>query len=217
MKRILRFLARLYPSSWRRRYGAEFDALLEDATPSAGDAFDVFLGAVKMQMTKWAFGGFLLAGSVAGLLVAGAALMAIPAHYVSQAVVEVRPGDRSSLRVIDDLNQDIFSRESLAVLIEQHNLYPRDRARKSRDEVIDGMKSAMSAHLTTGTTLGAEDALTLRIGFDYPDARVAQQVVSELTAAFIEGNLDSAERHDSRSTFRVLDAPSLPSKPVSPS
>jgi hypothetical protein len=33
MKRTMRFLARLYPSSWRKRYGAELDALLEDATP----------------------------------------------------------------------------------------------------------------------------------------------------------------------------------------
>jgi hypothetical protein len=51
MKRTMRFLVWLYPSTWRKRYGAEFEALLEDATPSAQDAFDVFWGALKMQMT----------------------------------------------------------------------------------------------------------------------------------------------------------------------
>jgi hypothetical protein len=45
MKRIMRFLVRLYPSSWRKRYGAEFDALLEDAMPTARDTFDLFWGA----------------------------------------------------------------------------------------------------------------------------------------------------------------------------
>ena len=29
MKRILKWLARLYPSAWRNRYGAEYEALLE--------------------------------------------------------------------------------------------------------------------------------------------------------------------------------------------
>ena len=50
MKRIMRFLARLYPSGWRERYGAEFGALLEDATPSAHNAYDILWGAFKMQL-----------------------------------------------------------------------------------------------------------------------------------------------------------------------
>jgi len=29
MRRFLRFVARLYPASWRERYGIEFNALLE--------------------------------------------------------------------------------------------------------------------------------------------------------------------------------------------
>jgi hypothetical protein len=33
MKRILKMLARLYPLSWRGRYGVEYEALLDDATP----------------------------------------------------------------------------------------------------------------------------------------------------------------------------------------
>ena len=41
MKRILKFLARLYPSGWHNRYGAELDALLEDGKPRTRDAFDV--------------------------------------------------------------------------------------------------------------------------------------------------------------------------------
>jgi hypothetical protein len=52
----MRFLVRFYPLSWRNRYGVEFDALLEDATLTVPDTFDVFWGALKMQMTPWGFG-----------------------------------------------------------------------------------------------------------------------------------------------------------------
>ena len=41
MKRLIRFLARLYPTRWRERYGEEFDALLEDSLPRWRDAWDV--------------------------------------------------------------------------------------------------------------------------------------------------------------------------------
>lgn len=33
MRRVVRFLVRLYPANWRERYGEEFEALLEDAPP----------------------------------------------------------------------------------------------------------------------------------------------------------------------------------------
>jgi hypothetical protein len=50
MKRAIRFLARLYPAAWRRRYGAEFDALLEDESPTLGSAMNVLLGAVRAHV-----------------------------------------------------------------------------------------------------------------------------------------------------------------------
>src|SRR2546430_12696019 len=55
---------------------------LEDATPSGRGAFDVFWGALKMQMTTWSFGRITLATSVAGILVAATIFFALPAHYV---------------------------------------------------------------------------------------------------------------------------------------
>jgi hypothetical protein len=41
MRRLTRWAAKLYPRAWRHRYGAEFDALLEDISPSWRDACDV--------------------------------------------------------------------------------------------------------------------------------------------------------------------------------
>ncbi len=45
-RRLLRLALVLYPSWWRRRYGAEAAAILEQAPPSARAAFDLLLGAL---------------------------------------------------------------------------------------------------------------------------------------------------------------------------
>ncbi|HEV7203243.1 MAG TPA: hypothetical protein VGN18_01465 [Jatrophihabitans sp.] len=43
----MRGLARLYPPSWRERYGAELDALLDDTPPSTRQTLDVIAGAAR--------------------------------------------------------------------------------------------------------------------------------------------------------------------------
>lgn len=70
MKRAARVLIWLHPSSWRKRYGAEFEALLEDATLSALDGFDIVLGALKMRMTTNVLTKIVLAGTAVGVAVA---------------------------------------------------------------------------------------------------------------------------------------------------
>ena len=50
MRRMRRILARLYPSKWRARYGEEFDALLEDESPSVRSAMNVLLGAGRAHL-----------------------------------------------------------------------------------------------------------------------------------------------------------------------
>ena len=52
-KHLLRILARLYPAAWRKRYGDEFEALIEDARPGLGGALDILKGALAMQFTSW--------------------------------------------------------------------------------------------------------------------------------------------------------------------
>lgn len=53
MKRLIDFFAKLYPKWWRDRYGAEFDALLEDAGANARTAFNVCSGAFLMRLRTW--------------------------------------------------------------------------------------------------------------------------------------------------------------------
>jgi Gram-negative bacterial TonB protein C-terminal len=52
MRALIRWAARLYPEAWRERYAAEFDALLEDISPSLVDLCDVLCGALRARLTS---------------------------------------------------------------------------------------------------------------------------------------------------------------------
>jgi hypothetical protein len=218
MKRVMRFFARLYPSSWRSRYGAEFDALLEDTAPSARDVFDVFSGALKMQATTWTFGRIVLAGVVAGILMAAAVSVALPAHYLSQSFVTLVPTDGSSpanestRQLVSSMEQNVFSREFLTAAIRDHNLYWRERVRMPFDDVVEKMRSAISLHSLPLTASGKRDSVTLVVQFDYRDARVAQQVNEDLLSRCLDVG---ANFHlDTHWTFRITGTPSRPLWPT---
>lgn len=51
MRTLIRWAARLYPARWRNRYASEFDALLEDFSPSLGDVFDVIRDVLRVRVT----------------------------------------------------------------------------------------------------------------------------------------------------------------------
>ena len=54
MKLLLRAAARLYPRAWRDRYGEEFDALIDDLTPRWRHVFNIVVGALIMQISRFA-------------------------------------------------------------------------------------------------------------------------------------------------------------------
>ena len=41
MRTLIRWAVRLYPATWRNRYAVEFEALLDDISPCAGDLLNV--------------------------------------------------------------------------------------------------------------------------------------------------------------------------------
>src|SRR4029077_18495193 len=88
--RLTRLAGWLYPASWRRRYGIEFEALLEDTGRHWRDVLDVLLGALKMQLTSWTLGkiaaGFGLAGAV---LFFALSFIAMPDKYTSYCTLRL--------------------------------------------------------------------------------------------------------------------------------
>lgn len=52
MRTLIRWAARLYPATWRNRYAAEFDALLDDISPSLRDLCDVLGDVFRVRATS---------------------------------------------------------------------------------------------------------------------------------------------------------------------
>jgi hypothetical protein len=48
--RLARLLTRMYPRAWKKRYGAEFEALLETERPGFGTSFEVAWSALKERI-----------------------------------------------------------------------------------------------------------------------------------------------------------------------
>jgi hypothetical protein len=184
MKSILRILARLYPAGWRARYGAEFDALLEDVTPSTRQALDVFLGAMSMQLTTWNFGKIVAVSAVAGLALASIGAFFMPAQYHSSTKVEIYGSDNAAQAATDGISKIILSRETLAGVIQRHNLYPHDRGHESLDELVTRMEKA----ITVQSVRANPPVRNVTLDFRYSDPKVAQEVNADLVQKIMQGS-----------------------------
>src|SRR5258708_4679717 len=75
MRRLIGLAAYLYPAEWRRRYGAEFQCLLDDAPPTWRDLLDVVRAGLKLRLAgvsyvrsaiAWALIAFFFSAFVRG-------------------------------------------------------------------------------------------------------------------------------------------------------
>jgi len=130
------------------------------------------------------------AGAAVGALLAGAIAFAIPARYVSTAVLRIRPGTGgkvSARHVADYVRQEtpaVLSRSSLAGLIQRPelDLYRGERARHPLEQVIDKMLEDLRIEPPAPARLAA----TFSIAFTYADRFKAQAAVRELASMFVE-------------------------------
>lgn len=118
----------------------------------------------------------------------------------------VNPGDLpealADLRV-GQLQQKVLSQESLAAIITKYNLYTKARRSQPITAVADAMQKKIKLTLISGTvanpaaagrlTPGQLSAIAFTLSFDYNDPQLAQQVAAELTARFLEEDLQ--DRH----------------------
>jgi hypothetical protein len=78
MRRLIRRAARLYPKTWRDRYGDEFDALLEDMSPSLGDVCDVLRDVLRVRVIT--AGRLVLASASSSMTVRMPAVISLSVH-----------------------------------------------------------------------------------------------------------------------------------------
>ncbi|HTX37985.1 MAG TPA: hypothetical protein VME43_23305 [Bryobacteraceae bacterium] len=207
MRRLVRLAARLYPPAWRARYGAEFDALLEDAGAGWSVLGDVLKGAIIMQFTRWNFARILALCGAVGIVAGAAIAFHLEDSYVSTAVLSRARGAMPAAGFQRVAGQ-VLSDQSLAGIIQKFGLYPEERRKMPLAEVAQSMKKYITIVPARGREAGPlEDAIV--ISFSYPDPAKAQAVTRELTNRLTAGGAPVV-------TLSMLDAASLPNRPFSP-
>jgi len=145
--------------------------------------------------------------------VAGAVSFAVPAHYVSRAVVTAKPADEATRGTADNvLKQTVFNRETLTALIQDDNLYQRERGRMPFDEVVDKMTKNIQIFSILPASPANQQTLVFSFQFDYQRRDLAQKVNQQLLVRFLDGNLSAQPN----STFSVDTPPSPPLAPSAP-
>jgi hypothetical protein len=213
MKRWIARAAALYPRNWRKEFGEEFDALLEDVEPGWHVFANVLGGAVRMQISSgsnWL--KVIAATAVVGAIVAWGVSLTVAPRYESSAVMSVTPqsdparppAPEGALRQraaahIAEVETEILSRTSLWWIIRDPSLdlYKEERERLPLEEVIGQMRGniRIQAHPSSA---GGRAPIVFSVSFTYPDQAKAQAVVRSLVKRFAEANLVSNRERTTR-------------------
>ena len=200
-----RWILRLYPSAWRTRYGEEMEAFLDDAGIDLTGLFNLFKGAVYMQMRTNSFAKLALLWSLGGLAAGYAGSYLLTPTYVSRAVLQVTGPADDPVDYVLQLRNEVLSRKSLGELV----LGPKWRLYD-----VELLQTFM-AHIgiqVEASRPGKPTAFV--VSFTDSNADEARRAVQELVRLFVAANL----RHESNSPnpLVVLDPPSKPAAPSSP-
>ena len=176
------------------------------APDSEGFDLQRYLGIVRRRHLYFLIPLFL------GWLTVWGASWVLPARYKSSTMILVEqptmPKDYVKPNVNDDvqervqnITQQILSRTRLLHIIDELNLYAKDRSRLSPDEIAERMRKDIEVELVQN----AEKRVTaFRINYLAHDPSIAQQVTSRLTNLFINENLE-ARQQQSEGTTKFLE------------
>jgi hypothetical protein len=132
MNRLAGSLIRLYPAAWRKRYEAEFAAMLEEVPQGWSAVFDLLEGATRMHLSMPSFPKLALTLSLLGLGVS----FTIAPRYES-TTVPIYHGERSdrqaAIEGLQAMEANVLSRTSLSNLIQDPrlNLFPDESPSKT--------------------------------------------------------------------------------------
>jgi len=119
----------------------------------------------------------------------------VPQQYVVSNVT----GDLRNR--LDSISQQILSRTRLWHIIERLNLYSKERARLTPDEIVEHMRKDIDIELVHSPQ--REQLTAFNVFFSADNPHTAQAVTTELTNVFINENLE-ARQQQSESTTEFL-------------
>jgi hypothetical protein len=141
MGRMARWMIRLYPVSWRARYGDELEALLSETGADARIVGDLARGGLRMQLKAWPFPLLAIVLGLAGLLVGLGISFLVPARYASEAVLRIDAGHLTTDRLnMLRAQQEVESRANLSRIITAEGLYRSDLRVEPLEDVILAMR-----------------------------------------------------------------------------
>ncbi|MEJ0087416.1 MAG: Wzz/FepE/Etk N-terminal domain-containing protein [Pseudomonadota bacterium] len=174
------------------------------APPVTPDLRDVFRALVRRRLPA----SICLA---TGLVVAMLLALLLPARYQSTATILIEqqelPADlvRSTVTSFADqriqvISQRVMTTETLLKLINKFNLYAKDRASETREELISRMRSDIDFHMISADVIdprsGRPTAATIAFAVSYTsrEPELAVRVANDLTSLYLNENLSQRAR-----------------------
>jgi len=117
----------------------------------------------------------------------------VPEAYVKSTVT----GDVRNR--LGTLSQQILSATRLQRIIDSLNLYPDDRRKLAREDLINRMRADISVSVVSDFG-GSQDLQAFRINYSGQNSRLVAQVTNELASLFIEENLKAREQQATGTT-----------------
>jgi polysaccharide chain length determinant protein (PEP-CTERM system associated) len=133
----------------------------------------------------------------------------LPNVYTSETVILVDPPKIPEVYVkptvtgdvrnrLGTLTQQVLSVTRLQKVIESFGLYPNERKKLAREDVIALMRSKINVAMVTGGTPGSLEAF--RITYSGGDPRMVAQVTNQIATLFIDENLKAREQQATGTT-----------------
>ena len=101
---------------------------------------------------------------------------------------------------LQSITQQILSRSRLLHIVDELNLYTKDRSRLTPDDIVDKMRKDIDVELVRG----ADNSVSaFHVSYSARDPLIAQQVTGKLTNLFIDENLERRQQ-ESEDTTKFL-------------
>jgi uncharacterized protein involved in exopolysaccharide biosynthesis len=222
---MTRWLIRLYPAAWRKRYGDELEELMGDVPAGWAAALDLFKGAITMRLRYQSAYGIVLAFMVTGVLCGLLASWLTAPMWQASVAGQITPMRISanqrqdggpSVAFIRQTMDKVLSRNSLMNLVTDPrlNLYQKERLTTPLEQIEDTMRRNIRVAISSDAN-PRNGSRVFKISFAYPDARKALNTTNGLITRLI---FEATSNRDAAGfSIDILDPPTLPQRPISPS
>lgn len=143
-----------------------------------------------------------------GLLTAAALAILLPPEYRSTATILIEqqelPTDLVQSTVtsfaderVQTISQRVMTTETLLGIIRRYDLYPKERSRETRDEIINQMRHDIGVKMISADVIDprsgqpTQASIAFTVSFTDRSAEEAAKVANELTTLFLNDNVET--------------------------